>query len=209
VRGTEEEGWRFELTREPCSVLARGPVGPPLLFVAGRQVATSDGLEVLALGAAATFADGEPLESTLAVVRRSGALPVLPWGFGKWSLARGRMIEELLRRGDPAELFLGDNGGRLRWGRLPPLFAFAAERGFRILPGTDPLPFPHHGGRAGSFGFQLPVPLDSERPAAAIFAALRDRHARPVAYGRGERLLPFLVNQAGMQWRKRFPAAAS
>jgi len=84
----------------------------------------------------------------------------------------------------------------------PALFDRAEKLGIRILPGSDPLPFPDHADRAGSYGFAIEGPFDSDRPAESLGMALRRVESRPVGYGLRQSLLPFVRNQLAMQWRK-------
>lgn len=172
-----------------------------LVVVAGRQIVTRERLEVLALGRDADIPDGLPLSEALLRVRESGALPVLPWGFGKWWGRRGALVEETIARNE-GELYLGDNSGRLRLAGMPRLLREARERGLIVLPGTDPLPFPDQAGRAGSFGFVLEGPLDLRRPAEDLLRRVRTLREQPRTYGRGETLPGFLRNQASLQRRQ-------
>jgi hypothetical protein len=203
-----EEGgsaWRFERTRELESLVAwHGD--DRLLVIAGRQIATRDGLEVLALACDAGVPDGLPFGETLHRVRACGALPVLPWGFGKWWGRRGRLIAGALARHGSAPLFLGDNGGRPAAGGAPRLFAEAQARGVAVLPGSDPLPLPWHAGRAGSYGFLLEGGLDTERPAADLRQRVRDLREGPRAFGRLAPLPRFLRDQVALRSRRRLPA---
>lgn len=173
-----------------------------LLVVAGRQVVTAEGVEVLALLTHDAPADGLPLGECLASLAAHETVAVLPWGFGKWSGRRGRLVAESLRASDRTVL-AGDNGGRLALGPTPPLLAEAARRGIPILPGSDPLPFPDQEGRAGSFGFLADVALPPERPAAALRAWLRALDRQPDPYGRLRGVAAFCFDQGRMQWRKR------
>lgn len=196
------ESWSVHRTAEAESLEIRRSGEPCLLAVAGRQLATAESLEVLALGCDAEFAEGQPIVKTLDAVRLRGGLPVVPWGFGKWWFGRRKVVLDLLLGQDPAEFCVGDNGGRLRLARRPALFRAAEERGFRVLPGSDPLPFPRHAARAASYGFALEAELDPARPAASVKAALRDPQTRLRPYGSAESLLPFVRNQVAMQLRK-------
>lgn len=168
-----------------------------LVVVPGRQIVTRERLEVLALGRDVDIPDGLSLSETLARVRESGALPVLPWGFGKWWGRRGALVEEAIR--SEGELYLGDNSGRLRLAGMPRLLREARRL---VLPGTDPLPFPDQAGRAGSFGFVLEGPLDLSRPAEDLLRRIRALREQPPTYGRGETLPGFLRNQASLQLRQ-------
>ncbi len=139
--GTVRGGWRFEgVVAEPETVLARKN-GVAIAIVCGRQVKSRNGLEVLALGTCRQFADGREIEQTLADVRGSGAMAVIPWGFGKWLGARGTRVRTVLDANGESAVSVGDNGGRLAaWG-VPALVRDSERRGFRVVPGTDPFPF--------------------------------------------------------------------
>lgn len=203
--------WTFRRTEEDDSLLAcprsksgaGRDGGAQMLLVAGRQVATRDGLEVLALACDAEFPDGRALRETLEAVLAADALAVLPWGFGKWWLGRGRLMADLVATVDPRRVFLGDNSGRPGLLPGPRLFAQARARDIQVLPGTDPLPFASEAGKAGAFGFVLEGGLDPARPAAALKELLRSQRERPRPYGRLETPWRFLDHQVRMQLRKR------
>ena len=196
-------GWAFRRTAEDASLLAVKDGETTILLVAGRQVATREGLEVLALGCDKDFADGEDLQSTFEAVLESGALPVLPWGFGKWWLGRGALMSQFVGSLDPARVCLGDNSGRPRGFPVPKLFRLAQSRGIKVLPGSDPLPFPSEVTKPGSFGFVLDGILDPQRPAESLKQIVRQRATQQVPYGRLESLGRFCRNQVLMQIRKR------
>lgn len=191
--------WSFEPTGEAESLMAVRATGERMIVVAGRQVATREGLEVLAIGRDLEIPDGQPLADTLERVGDSGALPVVPWGFGKWWGRRGSQVEAIL--GEARELFLGDSAGRPQPGVPPRLLRQAREQGTRVLPGTDPLPFPRHASRAGSYGFVLPGAPDEQQPAADLLRRIR-QHGQPQTFGRRTGLLRFLRDQTAMQLRR-------
>ena len=198
-RGT----WRAERTSEDASVLMRGDDGFQLLVIAGRQVSAERRLEVLALCTDRDFPEGRPLPHTIEAVRAGGAIPVLPWGFGKWWRGRGSLMETVVRRADPGDLFLGDNGGRLRGSREPRLFALARERGIGVIAGSDPLPFPREVARVGSYGSVLTgVPMDMERPSESVARALAERPVGGEVFGRRVGPISFFLAQVGMQLRR-------
>ena len=194
--------WTVTPTEEDRSLLARRDDGERLFLVAGRQVVTAERLEVLALGTLDEFSDGLPLDEALAAVGSSGALPVIPWGFGKWTGRRGRMVGDLLASPEADSLFLGDNGGRPRALPTPPLFGVARDRGIPILRGSDPLPLPREVRKPGRFGFVIETSSDLRAPDAAIKAALADR-TQPEGYGRLERLPTFAHRQISLRLRRR------
>lgn len=203
LRGGGSKGaWSFEPGEEPSAVTARSAAGERLLVIAGRQVRTGEGLEILALATPEEFPDGLPFADTLARVRWSGAVPVLPWGFGKWWLYRGALVEAVIRRPEPKWILLGDNAGRPRAGGTPCLFREAAARGIPVLPGSDPLPLPEHETRAGSYGFVVDGGLDERRPAEGLRRWLRGLSGQPRVFGRCESLLRFCRDQTLLRLRR-------
>ncbi len=195
--------WQVQSTHEPAVIRVTNGVGPGIWVVAGRQIATGEDLEVLALGTTGHFPDGQSIERSLEFADRSAAMTVLPWGFGKWWGGRGRKIAELLRVPRSRPLFLGDNAGRLALGGRPALLVEGERRGHRILPGTDPLPFPGEERKVGSFGLVLRDWVLGERPLQRCALALSAPDASAQPFGRLTGLLPFLKLQVSMQLRKR------
>jgi hypothetical protein len=194
--------WTFETTLEEHALLARKGART-LVLVGGRQVATSDGLEVLVFGTRERFLDGRPLLDVLGRARAMERPHAIPWGAGKWLFRRGRMLSGILASGPGSDFSLGDESGRpLFWPRVRH-FEEARRRGIRVLRGTDPLPFVDEVARAGSFGFAIDGAIDLGRPMGWLETALRDPRVRLHDYGRLESPVPFVVHQWGMQRRKR------
>ena len=191
----------FPSVDEPESLVVRRDE-VAMAVVCGRQVRAADGVEVLGLGTCATFRDGLPLQDAVLAVQGSGALTVLPWGFGKWWGARGRRVERLVNELGAKAVFLGDNGSRpLALGR-PRLIETGERNGFRVLPGTDPFPIADGHRRVGSFGFYC----DFEPPDGAPWGALRrwleSQTNSPPAYGRATGALRFVLDQVGLRVHK-------
>ncbi|HEX7090764.1 MAG TPA: hypothetical protein VF192_11560 [Longimicrobiales bacterium] len=195
------DGWTVGALDEESSLCLTRTDGARLLLLAGQQIHTRDGLEVLALATAKRFQDGLGLEETVDRVLAADAIAVVPWGFGKWWLGRGRRVARLIERAPPG-LFLGDNAGRPELGRRSRLFDLAAERGVRVLPGTDPLPFRRSAALPGRYGFALPAGLHPQRPAEGLRRALLDATAQPRIFGRRARPLRFLRDQTMINLRK-------
>ena len=204
LQGREGE-WDAEPTHEPGSLVIRRAGNPVLVAVAGRQVVTAEGVEVLALMHPGEVREGDSLAGTLANIRRAGALPVLPWGFGKWTGQRGALVRDALHAQEGV-IFLGDNGGRPEALPEPSLLAEARRLGVPVLPGSDPLPLRDHERRAASFGFQADVALDLDSMVAGVRAWLLATGTRPTVIGQRESPARFAWNQVRMQWRKRVTA---
>jgi hypothetical protein len=200
--------WKIATTAEPAVLRAYLDPQTSIWLVAGRQVATREDLEVLALGTTRRFPDREPIEVSLAASEESAALTALPWGFGKWWGARGGIIERLMRAPRKSAIFLGDNGGRLSMSTRPRLFRVGERSGLKVLPGTDPLPFRGQERRVGSFGMMLPDWDSRGRPLEQLTARLRAAPATPTEFGGLTGIIPFIKLQIAMQMRKRRGATA-
>lgn len=194
-------GWAFEGSGEEISLYARSPDGARLLVVAGRQIATAEGLEVSALGVDREFADGADLPASIRAVHDSGAVAVLPWGFGKWWLKRGKLIAAAVEAGGADRVFVGDSG--VRPGSLPqPLpLRMAERRNLPILSGSDPLPLAGEEDRAGSFGFVLDGEIDQERPAEGLKTLIRALSAQPRTFGTHAATAAFIRDQVRLRLR--------
>jgi hypothetical protein len=198
-----DTGWSFSPTSEPESLVADREGRHTLLIIAGRQIITKEKLEILALATTFRCPDGRPADEVIEAINAAGGIAVAPWGVGKWWGKRGRFMSSLLQHFPADQLALGDNSGRPWFMRSPAHFETARQQSRRILPGSDPLPFPTEARRAGSVGCVLDYAVDAERPAADLRNGLADSARAVTPYMRYERLLPFLRNQVRMQLRKK------
>lgn len=201
------EKWSLSHTTEPTSLVARHESGDTLLLLAGRQISTRERLEVLALGSELDFPSGRSLGDTIDGVRQSGAIAVIPWGFGKWWFRRSRLLAATLGSSPAGGLFVGDNAGRPRVILRSPLFELAASRGIYNLPGTDPLPLRWEIRKPGRLGCVLEGPLDLSRPAECLTRTLHGLRAQPPLFGKPESLPGFARSQVGLRLAARAAGA--
>lgn len=194
--------WQIEKTRDKTVLQARLQTDNVdnnniIYIVAGRQVITAEGLELLALVTDSTFEDGLPVSAVLSAVREQDAIPVLPWAVGKWLGKRGTILSSLLVAEAKAhnELCLGDNGGRPVFWTNPSHFKQARVLNMPVLPGTDPLPFASEAMRVGSFGFSMRGQLSKAQPAMDLKRLLRAKETELLAYGQLENPWRFFINQ--------------
>ena len=198
--------WTPSQTQDPGAVLLRRDRArddtagatplPDLVVVAGRQVVVRERLEVLALCTAREFPDGGSLTETIERVRAAGAVPVVPWGFGKWWFGRGKIVDDLVAGASPGDFLLGDNGIRPRYSPEPRAFRSAAARGIAVLAGSDPLPFSAQVRRPGHFGSLVQeTTFDLQRPARSLASVLRGLPPGTPTFGRREPLHRFLEAQ--------------
>jgi hypothetical protein len=201
--GDELEGtqWRLFKTAEENSVVVVDKRERKLAVIAGRQIVCREKLEVLALGYRELPEDGQPIRDVLCEVDQAGAVPVLPWGFGKWTGDRGKVVQKLIVD-PPCGFAIGDNGGRLAMLGEPELFAIARDKGFCILPGTDPFPFHWDGRRVGSFGMEWRGGLEPDTPYESLKALISEKGSAGERFGRLESLPAFIRNQIAIQLRR-------
>jgi hypothetical protein len=168
-----------------------------LLIVAGRQIVTREGLEILGLATRNPIPDGLSAHGVLARLRSSDALAVLPWGVGKWLGKRGRIVDELIAEAPLGQLFLGDNGGRPTWWSVP---QFSGR--LPVLAGSDPLPLAGSTAAIGSFGSRVTGSLDESRPVASLKQILRNPSTKISTYGRLTPSLRFFSDQARLRFSR-------
>lgn len=202
------DGWMLRPAGREGEVLIAHKHGAEIAIVCGRQIRAEAGLEVLALGTTQQFQDGGSLADTVRAVRASGALAVLPWGFGKWLGRRGKLIESTLLAQGADHVFLGDNGGRMAGWAAPELIRRFEQQGFRVLPGTDPFPFGRDFNRVGTFGFLADLAAVGETPWICLREWLTKRPVSPRPFGAPCPPARFLLNQIGIQIYNRLPRGA-
>lgn len=190
-------GGPIEATSEANALWFRHP-SADLLIVAGRQVVSREGVEILALGERIAPADGAALDEMVDGLLARDLLVVAPWGVGKWLGRRKGLVQNLVQT---RPVHLGDNGGRPAiW--PSPLFGQARRRGLNVLPGSDVLPIPGRASGIASFGAVVEVPGGTARPAHALLSALKDPATPMRRYG-GLRAVPaFVADQLQLRLHK-------
>jgi hypothetical protein len=196
--------WEFHHTGESVSISACSGSSFSLFIIAGSQVETEEGLEVLALGTAERFRSGQPLIDLTKEVKKHNGIPVIPWGFGKWWGRRGKVLDDFLKTQRDKLIYLGDNSGRPSFFPFPYSFKVAKRNGIKILPGSDPLPFSTEFDRAGSFGFLLEGNISETHPAESLKQILLESNEELQPYGNLENPFRFFRNQLKMQFKKQY-----
>jgi hypothetical protein len=194
--------WHLKFSSDdPINITANSSAGSEILrIVAGRQIVTAEKIEVHALGTRAKFSDGMEAHATLKAAAQSGAMVVLPWGVGKWTGRRGRLVESLMQDSQPRTLFVSDNGGR------PTFWADwrLAVTKQPVLRGSDPLPLPGEESRVGESGIWFDGLLPDR--STALDMLMRISAANPEAiysYGPAESIFRFVRNQLLLRMGKR------
>lgn len=195
--------WRIEPLQEPESLIARREDGVALVLIAGRQLVTTEGLEILAMATVVEFLTRRPLRETIEHIRSAGAVPAVPWGFGKWWGMRGRILIDAIENTAKGTMMMVDSGTRPSAGREHLALRVARSAGVPVLAGTDPLPLRSQVRRIGSFGFLMPGRIDPAGPAAHIRRYLAALRESPVVYGRRDSTIGFVTNQISLRMRGR------
>lgn len=202
LRKTELDRWEL-IERDATTWELRCESGRRLVLVRGRQIATSERLEVLLVGTSEPVPDGRSLTETIEPWLEREVLVMLPWSFGKWTGARGRAVARAYEMYGPKGLRLADTGLRPTWLPVPDLLRRTAGDGHPVYVGSDPLPFGGQATVVGSVGFEL-----EEVPGDAIwqdmYPLLRDLKGMPSRFGSAKSTASFLSLQARMQLRKHF-----
>jgi hypothetical protein len=202
VDGTLGHGWRFQPTLDQESLAAISPAGFQLTIIAGRQIVTAERLEVLAVCTDELFDDGGMAPEVIDSVTAANGIAIVPWGFGKWTGRRKKVINRLMGNFAERPFHLGDNSGRISVWREPSQFGRARSQGQRIFRGTDPMPFPGQEKRIGSFGFSISGSFNRSTPTTSMRILLGSGNAQPTSYGALESAMVFTKHQLMMQTRK-------
>jgi len=198
---------RVVATSEVESLRVESAEGEGVFLVSGRQVVTTENLEVLIVGLSPDdeLAGVAPRAAAADVLLRRGlakdALVGLPWGFGKWLGPRGRTVDEVAARPEfrnEPRFFFGDILARCRPWPEPSVF----RSGPPVLPGTDPLPLVGFEDRVLRYGFRVEAVLDPDRPWRSLRSAVLAR-AGLEPFGGPDGLVATIVNQTRYRLRKR------
>ena len=185
--------WSFQTVSQRGALRASRSDNQNVFLLAGRQIVTSEKLEVLALLTTSLIKDNQSLFRTVQAVQDSGGIVVLPWGVGKWLGKRGRILKKFVKENDEL-IFLGDNSGRPVFWPRPKLFSLIESKGGKVLPGSDPLPFPNEIFRVASFGFSTNFNPSSDL-VLDLKKCLTDTSNSISAYGSPEKFVRFFKNQ--------------
>ena len=195
--------WKIEACSDGVTKRATNKAGICLCIVAGRQIVTSEGIEVLHHGTTEETPDGLDLEETLRRTAVTGTLTSLPWGFGKWTGSRGALIDKTISNVPRDGCYLADSGVRMAGTARPGQFSKGEAQGWRVLAGTDPLPLRKEIASVGRYGFIVDFAVDEEAPFSSLVTWLNSQTGSPEPYGRLQAPVGFVINQVAMQIRKR------
>ena len=172
----------FKKKSDHISVIREGNL--ILYIIPGRQIVTLERIEILSLTSDAMINDGLPVDQTIDRILNAGAIPVISWAPGKWFLKRGKIIKKLLTHSKPSKILVSDTSLRPRIWKRPLLMRRAERAGFKILAGSDPLPFSGEEINLGSYATIIKGAFNPETPIISIKKLLNDPQTDVTQIGR-------------------------
>ena len=161
-------GWNLQLLPEDGAIRLTNSSADSITVLAGRQIVTSEKIEVLALGCDCAIAEGLTLVDTLKAVSDCAGIGTLPYSPGKWLGGRGKLVGQCLEVSAGRPPMFGDTALRPTGISEPPIFSLARARGAKILAGTDSLPFLGEEARVGKFATMLVGDFEIDYPIRSL-----------------------------------------
>ncbi|MBN2357713.1 hypothetical protein JXO59_16490 [candidate division KSB1 bacterium] len=179
--------------------------GEPILYIMpGRQIVTREGLELCALITHFELPDRQyDVFDCIKILQEAGAVVALNWAPGKWFLKRGRIVRQIIDQ-NPGALFISDTTMRPTIWPTPRLMRRAVRKGFRLLYGSDPLPFNGEEKMFGSYGSLVQGPFSHQHPAGSLRDLLNNPQTSIKPFGLRSNTVQFAWRQYNiMQEKKR------
>ncbi len=201
IPGQQSE-YKFENTQEDSSLILLKNDEPVCNIIAGRQIITSEKLEVLSIASSMKIEDGLPIEDVIERILDKRDITILAWGVGKWLFKRGEIISDIIKKYHSPYLFIGDNSARPSFWQVPKLYHLAKKHNIRILRGSDPLPFSEETCRVGTFGFAIDGDFQVNNPAESFREILISNKSNITLFGYQDKTSSFLKRQTRMFFRR-------
>ncbi len=174
-----------------------------LFIIAGRQLTSSDQLEILALCTRYNIENNRlDTKSLIDQVNARKAVPVLNWAPGKWFSKRGGIVKKMLSDFTAEELLIGDTTMRPTFWPTPRLMKQALDSNFKIIAGSDPLPLENEEKMIASYGFLLNADFEKSTPASSLYTLLKNPKVPVKIWGRRSNGFSFFRRQTGILLKK-------
>ena len=196
---TEVSG-KFEVNQgeNSLSIQDRSGLGE-IHMLPGQQVVTAENIEILSLCCSNRVEQRQPASDTVAAIIDAGGVPVVAWGLGKWLGGRGKIVAALMDQFDNKSLAFGDTSMRPQLVWPSSILSTAQKRDYRVLCGSDPLPYNGEESQLGRYVTQLDIEpgrelTDNFDPAAIIKEVLKSE-GQILAAGRRGTISQVLTRQ--------------
>ncbi len=167
----EIDGFTVHKTKEDESLLIKNAdTKEPVLYVlAGRQIISKNNLEICCIGSRYSQKDRSLTEAKLVEeINNSRGAAVINWAPGKWFGARGKIVQNLFNSFTPEQVLICDTTMRPTFWPTPTLMASAVKKGFKVIGGSDPLPFDGEEKMVATYASIISGEFDYERPADSL-----------------------------------------
>lgn len=193
----------LSVTPEKEAVLLERKGFPKTYIFAGRQLVSNDGLEVLSL-ATDYFVKDRTLSTAdlIAGVKDADGVPVLNWAPGKWFFNRGKIVKKILDRSEPTDFVVGDNPLRPVCWPVPRLMKYASQKKFKVIAGSDPLPFAGEEKNVGTYCFAMEGVFDENKPVTSIRKLLQAPDRTGKILGKRNGLIKFAIRETRIMTKK-------
>jgi len=197
-------GFLFQRLPQREAVRITNPDQQELFLFSGRQIVTRESLEVCALACSIQIPDRQtPALEVIRRVQETGGIPALNWAPGKWLFQRGKVVAHLLQACRPEELLIGDTSMRPTFWAMPWLMRRARRLGFRMIAGSDPLPFAGEEKNLGRYGCCLQAEWQDDQPVSSLRHALLHSSHELERRGRRSSSLEFFRRQSRIMREKK------
>ncbi len=170
---------------------------------AGRQLVSNDGLEVLSLATDYFVKDRTlPTAELIAEVNKAGGVPVLNWAPGKWFFNRGKIVRKILDSSQPTDFVVGDNPLRHVCWPKPGLMKYASKKNFKVIAGSDPLPFAGEEKYVGTYCFALKGEFDERLPVTSVRKLIKAQNTPVTILGKRNGLFIFASRETRIMMKK-------
>lgn len=174
-----------------------------LYLLAGRQIITREGLEVNALATNLSLKDRDyTVAETVERIADAGGVAVLNWAPGKWFLSRGKIVQRIIETQSPGTLLIGDTSMRPTIWPTPKLMKLARNNGYKIIAGSDPLPFAGEENNIGTYGFAMTGPVNPQKPAESLRTLVLDPKIKLTLVGKRSGSFKFIKRQIRIMTEK-------
>lgn len=192
--------YSFQKTEESHSLKIISDNKTVAYLLNGRQIVTSEGIEVLALATDKQIEDGRQASDVIDALIKEEALVVLGWGVGKWLFGRGELVNSLIKSGNPETLIIGDNSARPPFWGTPVQYNTAEKGNFRVIAGSDPLPFSEEIDKPGTFGIKGSTDFNEAAPSESLKELIRSGSFE--ICGKRDSIVQFFTRQLRMYTKK-------
>lgn len=198
------EGLKFDRGKDDVTITVARDGAVILYLFAGRQLVTSEGLEVLSLVSNLNIPDRQQsMDQVIQAVKHSGGIPALNWAPGKWFFQRGQVVARQIATRSIDEIFIGETTLRHTLWPAPKLIQKARKKGFPIIAGSDPLPFPGEERGIGSYGFLIEGEFDPEQPSRSLRNLIDHQRKSIRIIGKRNNVFTFARRQFKIMMEKR------